>query len=120
MTESTTPSMPTVAQTTVAHPPETENMGIPKKLWLVIVFLIMVFIILAGGAYFFYNQQQKQSENVSVMPKEGFTLPSSTPTPTVTPAITLSDSVSDIEKDLSGTTFEAETFFEFDADLQAL
>lgn len=95
--------------------------------WLIVVVLVAA---LGVGAYFFYAEQQKKSAVTGIQappaigptdstkPGEGFGSQSSVPM--ATPTLTASDSVSDIEKDLSGTTIEAENTTAFDADLQSL
>lgn len=104
-------------------------------MWIVLVIIVAA---LGGGAYFFYSQQQKPMAGVSgtalpdittqgnTKPNKGFdtsspTLTASpTATPPATPTLTASDSVSDIQKDISGTTLQAEDQTQFNADLQSL
>lgn len=101
--------------------------------WMWIV-LVIIALALGGGAYYFYNQQQKpvaEIGNVDIpdittqngkKPNKGFdTSPSVASTsPTPLPTLTASDSVSDIEKDMIGTTLQAEESTQFNSDLQGL
>lgn len=126
-------------------PPQPEPVGtvvpvtpVPKRgmgwMWIVLVIIVAA---LGGGAYYFYSQQQKPVAEVSgtalpditaqgnTKPNKGFdTSPvltaSPTATPPATPTLTASDSVSDIQKDISGTTLQAEDQTQFNADLQSL
>lgn len=103
------------------------------KGWMWVV-LVIVVAALGGGAYFLYSQQQKPVVEISgadlpditsqdgKKPNKGFdTSPSVASTsPTPAPTLTVSDSVSDIEKDISGTTLQAEEPTQFNSDLQGL
>lgn len=98
------------------------------------IILVIVALALGGGAYFLYSQQQKPvvltssadlpdiTSQDGKKPNKGFetspSVASSSPTPA--PTLTVSDSVSDIEKDISGTTLQAEDSTQFNADLQGL
>lgn len=128
---STNPGLPPVS-------PQPETMGTvvpvaptPKHgmgwMWIVLVIIVAA---LGGGAYFFYGQQQKSGEEVNgtalpdittqgnAKPNKGFD--TSTSVATATPTLTASDSVSDIQKDMSGTTLQAEDSTQFNSDLQSL
>lgn len=123
-------------------PPQPEPVGTvvpvspaPKHgmgwMWIVLVIIVAA---LGGGAYFFYSQLQKPvaEGNVTALPdittqgntkpNKGFdtSSPTLTASPTATPTLTASDSVSDIQKDISGTTLQAEDSTQFNADLQSL
>lgn len=97
----------------------------PGLMWLLIILFVSV---IGVGAYIFYSLQPKAEEKTSVSapglmtqeskPGAGFGTQDSTAT--ATPTITSSDSVSDIGKDFSGTTLDAGSTTEFDADLQSL
>ncbi len=98
----------------------------PGLVWIVVVLMVGV---IGVGAVVFYSMQPKLEENMLIstpglMTQEaktgtGFETQPSTPT-TATPTITSGDTVTDIGKDLSGTTLEAGSTTDFDADLQAL
>lgn len=100
-------------------------------MWIILVIIVAA---LGGGAYFLYSQQQKPIVEISgadlpditsqegKKPNKGFdTSPSVASTsPTPLPTLTASDSVSDIEKDMIGTTLQAEESTQFNSDLQGL
>ena len=100
-------------------------------LWIVLVIIVAA---MGGGAYYFYSLQQQPVEKSSVTalpdissqdgkkPNKGFDASPvvATASPTAAPTLTASDSVSDIEKDINGTTLQAEDSTQFNADLQSL
>jgi hypothetical protein len=98
----------------------------PGLVWIVVILMVGV---IGVGAVILYSMQPKLEEKTSVstpglMTQEaktgtGFGTQPSTPT-TATPTITSGDTVTDIGKDLSGTTLEAGSTTDFDADLQSL
>ncbi len=125
---------------TVPPPPEPMGTVVPVApaskhgmgwLWIVLVIIVAA---MGGGAYYFYSlQQQPVAEgNVTALPdissqdgkkpNKGFDASPTvaTASPTAAPTLTASDSVSDIEKDISGTTLQAEDTTQFNADLQGL
>lgn len=106
------------AQVPQGAPPQEQAKKRGGVLWLIV---LLALLLLGSSGYVLYLTRAKPAQEVSVPQTPQQELRAEpVPSPATTPPLTSSDSLSDIEKDLTGTTIEAQGVSELDADLQNL